>query len=325
MSLRNPLRIAISPEVFGAATVNRCLPISVGGTLTSRPLLIRCGLYIRRSHRQMVRKYWRTSEGVHSGPSMKILIFALLCCWLVAVPEPNQSNQSSGKDNGRAVRIVSLPPRSAGDTIALVCTIILTLVGVGGIAVAICTLRTIAAQTKATVIAARATQASARATQEAAEATRNSVDLQKTLKTQWVELDKWAAKAPWDLKDKSLTIKFFFDIVNPTDMPLTLRFVDIFTGGRKQSSNVVFDLVPKGRRPTDFNIEIRNKEQIDLYFADRLVLNIFGQITFQNGFKERQKQLFGEVCVGGVHGFHFQQFDGWIPSEDEEPEDNYES
>ena len=88
-------------------------------------------------------------------------------------------------ESERAVLIVSLPPRSAGDTVALVCTIILTGAGIGGIVVAICTLRIIAQQTKATVISAKATQRSARATQLSAEATQASIELQKTLKRQW--------------------------------------------------------------------------------------------------------------------------------------------
>lgn len=67
-------------------------------------------------------------------------------------------NQSAVKQNGtaiksakdeRTIRVVSLPRRSKGDILALVCTVILTLAGVIGITVAVCTLRTLKRQTRA--------------------------------------------------------------------------------------------------------------------------------------------------------------------------------
>ena len=102
-------------------------------------------------------------------------------------PNQNGSNVTPAP-NERAIRVVSLPPRSTGETVALVCTILLTISAIVGIFVAICTLRTIAQQTRATVIAARATQESARATKLSADATQQSVRLQSI---QWVTLKKW--------------------------------------------------------------------------------------------------------------------------------------
>lgn len=62
-------------------------------------------------------------------------------------PTNQNGNAVKGSENERTVRVVGLPPRSAGDTIALVCTIVLTIVGVVGILAALCTLRALKQQT----------------------------------------------------------------------------------------------------------------------------------------------------------------------------------
>lgn len=72
----------------------------------------------------------------------------------------NASNQSSsalgGAQNERDIRIVGPPPRSAGDTIGLVCTVLLTITGIVGIVIAICTLYKIGDQAEETAKSAKA-------------------------------------------------------------------------------------------------------------------------------------------------------------------------
>lgn len=67
-------------------------------------------------------------------------------------PAQNTANQNGtavkSAENERAIRVVSLPPRSTGDTVALVCTTLLTLAGIVGIIVAICTVRSINEQVR---------------------------------------------------------------------------------------------------------------------------------------------------------------------------------
>ena len=62
--------------------------------------------------------------------------------------ETPEQNRTAIKptQNEYAVKVVGTPPRSTGDTVALVCTILLTVVGIVGIGVGICTLRHIARQ-----------------------------------------------------------------------------------------------------------------------------------------------------------------------------------
>lgn len=79
----------------------------------------------------------------------------------------NASNQNgtgiTSAPNERSIRIVGYPPRSAGDTIALVCTILLTIAGIVGIIVAICTLYKIRDQATETAKSAKAAADSVKA------------------------------------------------------------------------------------------------------------------------------------------------------------------
>lgn len=154
------------------------------------------------------------------------------------------------------------------------------------------------------------------------------MELQKTLKTQWVDLENWSAKAPWRLDDTELLVTIFYEIVNPTDMPLTVKRVEVSTGSGRNKSASEFVLNPKSRKLMSVPFSFADKERIDLYFGGDLVINIFGTVTFKNNFGKLQRQLFGEVCKGGVgehdgdSGFSFERFDAWLPSEDAENQQN---
>lgn len=82
-------------------------------------------------------------------------------------PPNNSPDMPKGAENERTVRIASVPPISIkwsiADTIALICTIALALVGILGVIVAVFTLRVIARQTSATEEAAQAARVSAEA------------------------------------------------------------------------------------------------------------------------------------------------------------------
>lgn len=72
----------------------------------------------------------------------------------------NSANHNSASvtanPNVQAVRVMSLPPRSAGDIVALLCTIILTIIGATGIIAAFQTITAIKKQSDAMVKSARA-------------------------------------------------------------------------------------------------------------------------------------------------------------------------
>lgn len=154
---------------------------------------------------------------------------------------------------------------------------------------------------------------------KATEAMREATELQKVMATQWVDLEKWTALAPpWDLIQENVRVQIGFDIVNRTSMPLTLRFVEVFTTAFRETFSTEDILVPKGRRAVDFGVVVREKGRIDLLFSGQLIFYVLGTITFKDAFGEWQKQRFGEICKGGVGGFEFSPFHGWLSSDDYE-------
>lgn len=80
-----------------------------------------------------------------------------------------------GSENERTVRVVSIPRRGKADYIELACTIALTIAGIVGIIVAICTLRTLKKQTRAIRIQGIHMARQTRVLQRQARATEDSV------------------------------------------------------------------------------------------------------------------------------------------------------
>jgi hypothetical protein len=151
--------------------------------------------------------------------------------------------------------------------------------------------------------------------------------LQKSLKRQWLDLEGWKVEGPFvpliktpaTIPDEAV-LTIHFKIVNSTDMPLKLRTMKLFVTGRDQYSTIRMGLTPNAGIPRDWPITLR-KEEADLYGENRLVLNIFGIISYIDAFGERQQQSFGKVCQCGPGSFYFSEFDGWLPDQDEEEDE----
>jgi hypothetical protein len=144
-------------------------------------------------------------------------------------------------------------------------------------------------------------------------AVEDSVALQKTLKQQWLETENWQAYR----NNGGTEILVSFRIINPTDMPLTLRVIEIYQMGRNETFTLQHILAPDGNRPFDFAVPIREKE-LRSYSEDKLVLRIFGNVSFVDNFGDWREQRIGHVATGGISGFVFTQFEGWLPSGNEE-------
>ncbi|MHB8413166.1 MAG: hypothetical protein ACYDDI_14635 [Candidatus Acidiferrales bacterium] len=191
--------------------------------------------------------------------------------------------------NERAIRIVSYPPRSAGETVALVCTIVLTLVGIGGIIAAFCTLRTIQKQTDAVV-------RDADATQEAARATQASVELQKTAMEQWVDTEKWETEYLFT-QDGTEILPIRFRIRNPTKFKITLLKAVCWINGRHIVS-IHFRkqlLAPDGYAVAEIKYPL-NAGQVAAYRGETLKFEAGGVIYFVDAFRRQQEQSFGYAC-----------------------------
>jgi hypothetical protein len=150
-------------------------------------------------------------------------------------------------------------------------------------------------------------------------AVENSVELQKTLKRQWVNLENWKLKGEQVNRAnvKSIFVGISFDVTNPTDMLLQLRHVEIFAleGNQVKSPNI--PLSPTEPYLAFFQIKLNERETSE-YFSDSLRLLIFGNIDFKDNFGEKRSQAFGYICMGGITGTGFRQYDRWLTNDDED-------
>jgi len=168
--------------------------------------------------------------------------------------------------------------------------------GIGGIVIAICTLRKIERQTKGI---------------------EDSIKLQKTLKRQWVNLENWNIKGEPSLFSKKGFLDLNFHVVNPTEMVMQLKHVEIFDIEGNQVLSPNTPLAPTKFQTAAFRVNLTENET-NRYFDNSLNLHIFGNIAFRDNFGDRQNQVFGYVCMGGIKGFQFRAFDRWLSQEEDD-------
>jgi hypothetical protein len=218
---------------------------------------------------------------------------------------PHSTDQNGGpiapEDKEHPVRIVSVPPVTIKgnwtDKLSLAFTGLLALVGIVGIIVAICTLKTIERQTAATETAAEATRI-------AAEATARSVTLQETALRQWVNIENWRSTV-FIPEGGALSLHVQFDVVNPTDLPLTLDYAFIILGdqgGKAGRSNLI---PPKKGHPVTTTVKI-TEEQARKWHQEELIFMVNGYIKFEDALeKERTQPFNGVIGCSGKRGVRF--------------------
>ena len=126
-----------------------------------------------------------------------------------------------------------------------------------------------------------------------------------------MNLENWKIQTDEATGEKTKTIYLSFDIVNSTDMPLTLKYAKIYfiEGNKCSSPNIPL-------APTKFYTVIHDivlsDQKTAQYFKNGLNLTIFGNVEFRDNFGDQRSQLIGQNCVGGVDGFIFADFDRWL-------------
>jgi len=171
----------------------------------------------------------------------------------------------------------------------------LVAVAIWGTIIAIRTLNTIKEQTQATRIAA--------------EATEKSVRLQEVNLRQWVTIENWCSVGVWIPEGGALSLHVQFDVVNPTNLPLTLDSVFIMFachGGTDQGSKIGRkNLVPPGKgHPVVTSIKITEEQSLKWEDLKELVFFVNGYIEFEDVLKEVRNQPFNGLIgcskKGGV-------------------------
>ena len=142
-----------------------------------------------------------------------------------------------------------------------------------------------------------------KATRKAAEAARDSVLLQQTGMQQWIDIKEWKA---WFTSDAKTSLTIQFDIVNPTNFPLTIEAFEI-------SFNLP-GIITQHPLPTDFRLTPGNPQTVFVIFpitqreanafrsAERLVIRItIASIHTDMGPNERTRML-AEGDLACQHG-----------------------
>jgi hypothetical protein len=193
------------------------------------------------------------------------------------------TQREQAKNQSESVRIL-LPPKDKYDWIAYAANLLLMIVGIGGIFVAIKTLKKIERQTKAT--------------EDSAAAALKSINIQEIQLRQWVEIDGWEATKPYThptATEAPLTISFL--VFNPTKMPLALKSVlttagPIWEQGHDCSSTQMqYTVAPDSGFPVSIEVPM-NGEVFTRYGKHTLEIVVSVAVEFEDAFNETRNQKF---------------------------------
>jgi hypothetical protein len=142
-----------------------------------------------------------------------------------------------------------------------------------------------------------------------AESALRSVKLQEAQLRQWVNTDNWKLQAPnIPPNATAITMRLTFDIVNPTSMPLTLKYIwcdgnFIWGPARILSGGVqpTYLLAPNGRFPIQQFFDIAGDNFLR-FQKEKVGVAISCKVSFEDVFGNPQAQSFGKVCTFTRHG-----------------------
>ncbi len=141
-----------------------------------------------------------------------------------------------------------------------------------------------------------ATSRAAQAAHKSAAATEKSVTLQEIALRQWISVENWRSAGPIIPEGGVLSLHIQFDVVNPTDLPLTLNCVFIMfsahgvpeQGGKIGRKNLI---PPKKRQPVVTSVKI-TEEQALKWEDEELVFIINGSVEFEDVLEKVRNQPF---------------------------------
>ena len=138
-----------------------------------------------------------------------------------------------------------------------------------------------------------------RETARAARAAEASVKLQEAAKRQWLNLDNWNVQGEIDVPNYRLRI--WFQIANPTQVPLTLHFVLTKIESERLDDGEVSLLTPGNPRSIGIMIPA-TKDQMDRFTRSTLVLDLEISVLFADAFGKHWEQIFGRRLMCGGTG-----------------------
>jgi hypothetical protein len=166
----------------------------------------------------------------------------------------------------------------------------LVIVGIAGIITAVFTLRVIGEQTTAS---------------------KKSVLLQETAMQQWVNIKNWT-KNYRSAPDGSAGLGISFELVNPTNWPLTIVNTKLRINPIESWAVHNILLAPNSPYAVRVNEISLSKEQENDYLNARIVLVVFGMVTFRDCFERVREQEFSGLLQCGKTATTFTL--EWLPN-----------
>jgi hypothetical protein len=135
--------------------------------------------------------------------------------------------------------------------------------------------------------------------QKSALATERSVKLQEAISRQWVNIENWSANAPNYFTGKTeAKLQVFFDVINPTKMPLTLDRIVVQINGTPFTIFHRNALAPDKKYTAFFEIAL-NPTESKHYGNGRLPVIFDGMVSFTDAFGNLRGQPFTKFCTCG--------------------------
>ncbi len=142
------------------------------------------------------------------------------------------------------------------------------------------------------------------AIEKSAEAAENSIKLQETALRQWVDIKEWRS-IPWiPVGTEEWNLHIQFDVVNPTDKPLTLNGVFIKIG-EEEKTIIRKNLIPPEKwHPVVMSVKITEEQALKWEDLKELIFLVNGYIEFEDVLEKIRNQPFNGMIgcskKGGV-------------------------
>jgi hypothetical protein len=211
----------------------------------------------------------------------------------VALPKKDdtpylKADSDQGKDAHSpqvVVDVIKMPIRDRFDWITWGGGILLTIVGIGGIIVAVCTLKKIERQTKAT---------------------EDSIRLQEIAYYQWVEIVNWTSSL--NARSSTPQLDISVEVINSTDFPITLNHVEVSFIAKPRKTVYVPTrdrfLPPKTPLKLSVTIDISEESRVN-FMNNAFGMLIAGNISFEGVLRRPTSQNVEGVLICGPRETRF--------------------
>jgi hypothetical protein len=119
------------------------------------------------------------------------------------------------------------------------------------------------------------------------------IEIQQRSSRQWLNVLEWRQHLAEEMPNN---IGIYFQIENPTDIPLRLDAVMSGALGQQLDSGLVTFLAPDNPFPMEFFVRL-NAEQMALYEGNGLVLEVEVSVFFTDAFDNQWNQIFQRMLL----------------------------